>query len=166
MICKLPKNDEFLFFSSFFFCSKISPSYSEALKIFYRDLSSWFFLAATFQPWRWVDNIVPGEESPAPSTGTRYTLTNENKTWISIGFPGLPQSPVSSWAIGKWWFQKGLRSLTSQATLPEGVKSSLECCNLCWQVIHWDKGWRSSIKKMSDQTPNAYKWLLCKQWND
>lgn len=23
-----------------------------------------------------------------------------------------------------------------------------------------------SIKQMSDKTPNAYKWLLCKQWND
>lgn len=90
-------------------------------------------LAATFQPWRWVGNVVPREESLAHMHGAGYTLTNENKPWISIRFP------VSSWYIGRWgsWsVQKSLRSLTSQAPLPVGVKSSLKCHNLCWQVIH------------------------------
>lgn len=101
--------------------------------------------------------------------GTGDRLISENQSWISVRFPGLPHSLVSSWNMGGGGgghFQKSLRSLTSQAALPVGVKPSLECHSLCWQVIHWDKGWSSSIKKMSDKTPNAYKWLFCKQWND
>lgn len=162
---------EWLILFSPFLVQKISPSYSDALKIFHIDISAQFFLVVIFQPWGSAGSVIPRKERPAQVHGDKAHTDNENKPLRSIIVPSLPYFPISSWNIprgrwARWLFQKSLRSLTSQATFLVGVKCSLKCHNLPWQVIHWDKGWSSSIKQMSDRTPNAYKWLLCKQWND
>lgn len=94
--------------------------------------------------------------------------TNQNKPWISTRFPRLSHFPVSSWNIGRrreLVISKSLRSLPSQAN-PSWKCEIQPTMDFHWQVIHWDKGLSSSIKQMSDKTPNAYKWLLCKQGND
>lgn len=155
-------------FNSFFpfSCLKVSPSDSDSLKIFYPDISAQFFLEATFQPWRSVGRVVPREESLAQRHGDRAHTDNENKPSVgSLMF----LFPRGIFLVGGG--QDGHRKKASDHLHPRqpflvGVKFSLKCHNLLWQVIHWDKGWSSSIKQMSDKTPNAYKWLLCKQWND
>lgn len=77
----------------FFLYSKTSPSYSDSLKILYRDHSSKFFFSSnvTTLEVSWQYCIQRGKPG-CKHMGTRYILRNENKPWISIRFPDPPHS--------------------------------------------------------------------------
>lgn len=86
--------------------STISPSNSDALKIFHTHVSARFVLGATLQPWRSFGSVVPREESLARVHENSAHTGSENKPFNKHRGPQCPLFPYflvgySSWEVGK-----------------------------------------------------------------